>query len=99
VQALLRLRQEHAALRTGKLWHMASDESSYVFGRETEDERIVVAFNNAGQPREMRIPLADTPGQKAAEIAMLFGEAKAEVIEGEIRMAMPAESLSIFLLN
>jgi glycosidase len=99
VQALLRLRREHAALRTGKLWHMASDESSYVFARETEEERIVVAFNNVDQPRELRIPLANTPAQRAAEIAILFGEAKAEVTGGEIRITMPAQSLSIFLLN
>jgi glycosidase len=99
VQALLKLRREHAALRTGKLWHMASDESSYVFARETEEERIVVAFNNADQPRELRIPLADTPAQKTTETAILFGDAKAEVAGGEIRITMPVQSLSIFLLN
>jgi len=44
-QSLLRLRREHAALRTGRLWHLASDESSYVFARESEEERVVVAFN------------------------------------------------------
>ncbi len=99
VQALLRLRREHAALRTGKLWHMASDESSYVFARETDEERIVIAFNNADRAHELRIPLADTPGQRAAEIAMLFGETKAEVAGGELRVTMPGQSLSIFLLN
>ncbi len=98
-QALLRLRREHAALRTGKLWHMASDESSYVFARETEEERIVIAFNNADRAHELRIPLADTPGQRAAEIAMLFGETKAEVAGGELRVTMSGQSLSIFLLN
>jgi len=47
VQALLKLRREHAALRGGWLWHLASDESSYVFARESEEERLAVAFNNA----------------------------------------------------
>lgn len=99
VQSLLRLRREHAALRAGKLWHLASDDSSYVFARETEEERLVVAFSNADQPRELRIPLADTPAQRAAEAALLFGEAKAEVAGGEIHITMPAQSLSIFSLN
>jgi glycosidase len=99
VQSLLRLRREHAALRFGKLWHLASDDSSYVFARETEEERLVVAFNNADQPRELRIPLADTPAQKAAEAGRLFGDAKAELAGGEIRITMPARSLSIFSLN
>jgi neopullulanase len=99
VHALLRLRREHAALRGGQLWHLASDETSYVFVRESEEEHLVVAFNNADQPRELRIPLADTPAQKATEIAILFGEAKAEIAERELRITMPARSLSIFSLN
>ena len=97
VQSLLRLRHEHAALRGGQLWHLASDELSYVFARESEEERLVVAFNNADQPRELRIPLADTLAEKAAAIELVFGEAKAELADKEIRMTMPAQSLSIFL--
>jgi glycosidase len=99
VQSLLRLRREHAALRSGWLWHMASDESAYVFARESGEERLVVAFNNADQPRELHIALADTPAQKATEIAIMFGEAKAEMAGREIRIVMPAQSLSIFSLN
>ena len=99
VQALLRLRREHAALRRGQLWHLASDESSYVLVRESEEERVVVAFNNADQSRELRIPLADTPVQRAAVIDLLLGEARAELAKGEIRIAMPAQSLTIFSLN
>jgi len=99
VQALLRLRREHAALRSGQFWHLASDESSYVFVRESEEERVVVAFNNAEQPRELRIPLADTPVQRAAAIGLLLGEARAELARGEIHITMPAQSLTIFSLN
>jgi neopullulanase len=99
VQALLKFRGEHEALRGGRLWHLASDETSYVFVRESEEERMVVAFNNSGKPREFRIPLKDTPLQKAAEIRLVFGEAKAELANGEIHVTMPAQSISIFSLN
>jgi glycosidase len=99
VQSLLRIRREHAALRGGQLWHLASDESCYVFARESEEERVVVAFNNADQPRELRIPLADTPAQGAAAVEPIFGEAKAELAGKEIHITMPAQSLSIFSLN
>src|SRR4029077_13998170 len=34
VQALLRLRHQHAALTSGRMWHFFSDEASYVFMRE-----------------------------------------------------------------
>jgi glycosidase len=99
VQSLLTLRHEHAALRGGQLWHLESDESSYVFARESEEERLVVAFNNADQPRELRIPLADTPAEKAADVELVFGAARAELARKEIHVTMPAQSLSIFSLN
>ncbi len=99
VQSLLRLRREHSALSTGQLWHLASDESFYVFARESEEERLVIAFNKADESRALRIALADTPAQNATEISLLFGDAKAELVKKEIQVTMPAQSLSIFTLN
>jgi glycosidase len=99
VQSLLKLRRKHAALRTGQLWHLASDENCYVFARETEEERVVVAFNNAEQAKELRISLGDTPAQRASTVELLFGEAKAELARGEIKLTLPGQSISIFSLN
>ena len=93
---MLRLRREHPALQNGKLWHLFSDESSYVFLRETEEARVMVAFNNSDKPREMKIPLRDTPAQGAAGFTLLLGEANAEAFGGEARLTMPAQSISIF---
>jgi hypothetical protein len=78
---------------------LASDETSYVFARESEEERLVVAFNNADQTRELHIPLADTPAQSASVIDIFFGDAKVELAGKEIRITMPGQSLSIFSLN
>jgi glycosidase len=99
VESLLRIRREHAALRGGQLWHLASDETAYVFLRESEEERIVVAFNNADRARELRIPLNGTPIQKAEQLLDLLGGATAEVTAGEIHLSMPPQSLSVFLVN
>ncbi len=99
VQALLGVRREHEALRAGRMWHLASDESSYVFLRESEEEQIAVAFNNSDKARELRIPLNGTPAEKMAGISLLFGDAKAELNGREIHLSMPAQSLSIFSLN
>ncbi len=99
VQTLLRLRREHPALQSGKLWHLFSDETAYVFLRETEEERVLVAFNNSAEPRELRIPLNDTPAQGAAGFTRVLGQAKADVFVGEARIAVPAQSISIFLVN
>lgn len=98
-QTLLQLRREHPALQNGKLWHLFSDESAYVFLRQTEEERVLVAFNNSAEPRALRIPLNDTPAKGVAGFTRVLGQAKAEVFKGEARIAVPARSISILLLD
>jgi len=99
VQGLLRVRNEHAALRSGRLSHLASNESAYVFLRESEDERIVVAFNNADKAKEIRVAISGTPMQNAAAISLIFGGAKAALAGSDLGISMPAQSLSIFSVN
>jgi glycosidase len=96
---LLQLRREHAALTRGRLWHLFSDQTSYVFLRESEDERVLVTFQNSSQSREFRFTLADTPAQNAARVLRLFGEANAELAGKEVHVRAPAESVSIFSLD
>lgn len=99
VQTLLGLRREHPALQSGKLWHLFSDETAYAFLRETEEDRMLVVFNNSTESRELKIPLHDTTAQGAAGFTPVFGKAKAEVFKGEAHIAAPAESISIFLVD
>ena len=99
VQTLLHLHREHSALRSGRLWHLFSDEGSYVFMRETEEERVLVVFSNSAQARELAIPTGDTPAQGAATVSRLFGGAAAELAGKGIRVRAPGQSLSIFVLN
>ncbi|HEY6946171.1 MAG TPA: alpha-amylase family glycosyl hydrolase [Candidatus Acidoferrum sp.] len=99
VKELLQIRREHAALRGGKLWHLASDESAYVFLRESEEERVVVVFNNSEKTRELQTPLKGTPLEDVESMSLLFGGARAELTGRELHISMPAQSLSIFLAN
>jgi glycosidase len=98
-QALLRLRQEHEALREGKLWHLFCDESSYVFLRESDDEKLVIAFHNGASAKQLTVPLRDTPAKAAAGIVPLYGEAQADLAGQELKLSLPAHSLSIFQLQ
>ena len=91
VQALLRLRHEHPAIQGGTLWH--------VFMRESEEERVLVAFNNSAQARELNVSLNDTPAKGAAGLSLLLGVANAQAAGSEVRLQLAAQSLSIFLLN
>ena len=99
VKELLRIRREHVALRGGQLWHLASDESSYVFLRESEEERVVVGFNNSDETRELQIPLRGTPLENVESISLLFGGAKAELTGKGLHISMPAQSMSILTTN
>jgi len=99
VQKLLKLRREHGALRTGKLFHLFSDEDSYVFLRQTDDERLVVVFNNSVKQRVLTIPQEYTPAQNAVHATRLYGEAGADVTGRELRIAAPPQSVSILSIE
>ena len=99
VQTLLRLRREHPALTGGRLWHLASDESGYVFLREAEEERVMVTFNNSAKEREFRVSLSGTAAQGSQGVKVLFGDGRAEIAGNEIRVSAPAKSIAIFLLR
>ena len=99
VQNLLQVRRRHAALRTGKLFHVFSDDDSYLFVRQTEEERLLVVFNNADKPRTLTIPQPDTPLADALRATVLYGSSTAEISGREMKITAPAQSVSIFSLD
>jgi glycosidase len=99
IQTLLRLRREHPVLAQGRLWHLASDDSSYIFARDSDEERLIVAFNNSKRSHQLKIPLKDTPVQDAAGVSTLLGEARGKIADSQLELSMPPQSLSIFLVD
>ena len=99
VQTILRLRQTHDALRGGKLWHLASDDTSYVYLRESEEERLLIAVHNGARPRSLTVSFEDTPAASATGITPLFGDAQADLAGPALKLVLPAHSLSIFALE
>jgi O-glycosyl hydrolase len=67
--------------------------------RVTDEERILVAFNNAGEARELSVPVTDTPVQNVADISVLSGNASAVRAGNSIKISMPAQSITIFAVN
>src|SRR5277367_4096633 len=98
VQSLLHLRREHVALQTGHLWQVFSDQSAYVFLRDTDEEHLLIAFNNDAAPRTLLIDVRNTPLQLLPAAAPLFGEGTAQITAGELRVTVPAQSIAIFNL-
>jgi glycosidase len=98
-QSLLRLRVQHPALRRGKLWSLASDDSTYIFLRETEEERILVAFHAGDSARDLTLPLQDTPARTTANALLLFGPGQADLAGKTATLHLPAKSLTVILLQ
>jgi glycosidase len=96
VQSLLALRKNHAALCTGKQWHIGWDDSYYAFMREAPQERLLLIYNNAATPREIDISIENTPLGNARHLQTIFGQASAEVQGGKIHAALPAQSIAVF---
>jgi len=99
VQNLLRVRREHPALSEGRQWNLLSDESALVFLRESDDEKVLVAFNLSKSARELGVAVSETPAAGAAGSEKLMGDGRVEVSGKGIVVSAPAESISIFLLN
>ena len=99
VQKLLQLRRQHAALRGGKLLHVFSDDDSYVFVRHTDDETLLVVFNNAGKPRALTIARENAPLKDAQRSVLLYGAATLEFSGRELAISVPAQSVSIFSVD
>jgi glycosidase len=99
VRNLLQLRRRHSALRIGKLLHVFSDEELYAFVRQTDDERLLVVFNNGGKSRTITIPEADTPLADTLRTTILFGTGTAQTTGKEMKITSPPQSVSVFSLD
>jgi glycosidase len=99
VQTLLRVRREHEALQVGKLWHLVSDDSRYIFLRESDEEKLVIAFHDGANPKTVSLSLRDTPAEAAAGISTLFGGGQADLAGETLKLTLPPQSLTIFALQ
>jgi neopullulanase len=96
VQSLLALRKNHAALRTGKQWHIGWDDNYYAFLRELPEEKLLVVYNNASNTREINIPVENTPLETAHQLQTVFGDISAELATGKVRLSLPSQTLAVF---
>jgi glycosidase len=96
VQSLLSLRQAHPALRTGRQQHIGWDNSYYAFVRESQDEKLLVVYNNAGEPRSLEIPVGDTPLENTQRLRTIFGDSSAKIGGGKVQLSLPPHAIAVF---
>jgi neopullulanase len=100
VQSLLALRKNHPALRTGKQVHIGWDDTYYAFLRESPqdqaEDKLLVVYNNAQKTAALNIPVEGTPLETAHQLQTVFGSSAAELVNGKLRLSLPAQTLAVF---
>jgi hypothetical protein len=67
--------------------------------RESDEEKIVVAFHTGEGARETTVLLQDTPAQQATGATVIFGPGQAELAGKTMKLRVPGQSVSVFLLQ
>jgi glycosidase len=100
VQSLLALRKSHAALRTGKQWHIGWGDTYYAFLRESpqnqDEDKLLIVYNNAPKTIELTIPVENTPLEAAHQLKAVFGNTPAELVAGNVHVVLEAQTLAVF---
>ncbi len=99
VQKLLRLRNQHPALRRGQLWHISWDQSSYAFARTTSEERLLIVFNSGPGAQTMHLSFASTPLQGAHKLTPLLGKHSVKISSDVADLTLAPDDLEIFSIE
>ena len=95
-QSLLKLRQQHAALRRGNQEHVAVANKYYAFTRESEGDRLFIVFHNSASAESVEIDLAGTSIANAKGLTSAFGPSTATLQDGRVNLRLAPYSLTIF---
>lgn len=99
VQGLLRLRKEHGALREGRQLHLQYDDSSYVFLREEDTDRLLVVFNNAAASRKFAVDLASADVSNVRSAEAMLKAPPATLSNSTLTVEAPPRSVSVYVLH
>jgi glycosidase len=99
VQALLKLRRDHVALREGALWQLHWDDSTYSFARVARNERLVVVLNAGPSAKTLRFSLAETPVADASRVTRIFGDPDAAIQGGEFIVSLKPHDFAVYSIQ
>jgi len=96
VQALLKLRRDHPALRLGEQKHVAVTDDYYLFTRETSGERLLVAFYKGDTPKDVTVDLGGTSISNATRLSPAFGTSTAQLSGTQLQLHLEPMSLTMW---
>ena len=93
----IRLRREHAAIRSGRLIDLFADDESYVFARQLNDETIIIAINRENKPKQVTMPAGSIGLKDGVVLKSLIGaEVSSRVIKGEAELNLLPQTAVAF---
>ncbi len=96
VQGVLKLRQEHAALRTGVQKHVAVADNYYAFTRETDGERLLIVFHNRDTAENITLDFTDTSLADAKTLTPIFAAGPVQLEGMKLHLQLAPNSLGIY---
>lgn len=97
-RTLLQLRRNHPALRLGSLTDLAVGETSYVYLRSHEKERVVVALNLGGKPATLQVSRGAVGNATSTAFAQLYGVGTVTHTATVLTITLPAMACGVFQL-
>jgi len=96
VQGLLKLRREHAALRTGVQKHVAVADNYYVFTRETDGERLLIVFHNKDAAESVTLDFTNTSLANAKALTPVLAASPPQLEGTKLHLQLPPNSLAVY---
>jgi glycosidase len=94
----LELRRKYSAMRSGQLTDLYFDDDSYVFSRQTREQRVVVAINRATTAR--KVSMEASLFGSGTRLTPVLGHAQpAVVVSQKLEIEIPATSAVAYLVN
>ena len=90
-RALGRLRRRYQALRRGSIRYLAGKGPLLVFLRETEEERLLCAFNAGDEERAFHVD--------EGKLCPLLGQPQFSQMDGLYTVALPPRSGAVFTVK
>ena len=101
-KAVLALRREHPALRSGTLQHVLISDSVYAFVRTAQEDRVLAVFSNADHPQSLTFTNQSDGGLSGAiALEPLLSSSKSPAkgvgfANGSATLDVPAVSLTLY---
>ena len=93
----IRLRREHAAIRSGRLIDLLYDDETYVFARQLANETVIVALNRENKQKQVTVPAGSIGLKDGTTLKTVLGaDASSKVVNGEVALNLPAQTAVAF---